>query len=167
MSKRVHPCFRTLMTGFLSKDLVSGPQWWVFFLWILFQIRLEVWIEYWESRFRSFIEDFGHLGSGLWSCQLDNNCHRDQNSQIKKFLNLPGPFPFQQSTWQGTDNDWNNFSGIAQIDRQTDIVALIYYNLEFHKISLLCIWHLQRLKDGLGDEWKAQKESHFMDNSNV
>jgi len=44
--------------------LVSGPQRRVFFLGTSFQVRLEVWTEYWESRFRSFIEDSGHLGSG-------------------------------------------------------------------------------------------------------
>jgi hypothetical protein len=32
VSKRVHPCFRTLTMGFLSEDLVSSPQRWVFFL---------------------------------------------------------------------------------------------------------------------------------------
>jgi len=60
----VHPRFRTLTTGFLSEDLVSGPQRQVFFLGTSFQVRLEVWTGYWESRFRSFIEDSGHLGSG-------------------------------------------------------------------------------------------------------
>jgi len=62
----VHPRFRTLTTGFLSEDLVSGPQRRVFFLGTSFQVRLEVWTRYWESRFRSFIEDSGHLGSGPW-----------------------------------------------------------------------------------------------------
>jgi len=27
VSKRVHPRFRIVTTGFLSKDLVAGPQW--------------------------------------------------------------------------------------------------------------------------------------------
>jgi len=32
------------------------------------------------------------------SCQLGNNCHRDWNSQIKKFLNLPGSPPSTKHT---------------------------------------------------------------------
>jgi len=46
VSKRVHPRFRTLTTGFLSEDLVSGPQRRVFFLGTSFQVRLEVWTGY-------------------------------------------------------------------------------------------------------------------------
>jgi hypothetical protein len=42
VSKRVRLRFKTLMTGFLSKDLVSGPQQRVFFLGTSFQVRLEV-----------------------------------------------------------------------------------------------------------------------------
>jgi hypothetical protein len=60
----VHPRFRTLTTGFLSKDLVSDLQRRVFFLGTSFQVCLKVWTEYWESRFKCFIEDFGHLDSG-------------------------------------------------------------------------------------------------------
>ncbi len=126
VSKRVHPHFRTLTTGFLSEDLVSGPQRRVFFLGTSFQVRLEVWIGYWESRFRSFIEDSGHLGSSPRNYQLGNNCHTDRNSQIKKFLNLPARPPLLQSTRQGMGSDWNNFPGIAGTDKQTDTVALIY-----------------------------------------
>jgi hypothetical protein len=37
----VHPRFRTLTTGFLSKDLVLGPQRRVFFLGTSFQVRLK------------------------------------------------------------------------------------------------------------------------------
>jgi hypothetical protein len=60
----VHPRFRTLTTSFLFEDLVSGPQRQVFFLGTSFQVCLEVWTGYWEFRFRSFIEDSGHFGSG-------------------------------------------------------------------------------------------------------
>jgi hypothetical protein len=64
VNKRVHPRFRTLTTGFLSEDLVSSPQRRVFFLGTSVQVHFEVWTGYWESRFRSFIENSGHLGSG-------------------------------------------------------------------------------------------------------
>jgi hypothetical protein len=46
VSKRVHPRFRTLTTGFLSEDFVSGPQRRVFFLGTSFHVRLEVWTGY-------------------------------------------------------------------------------------------------------------------------
>jgi hypothetical protein len=84
-------------TGFFFEDLVSGPQRRVFFLGTSFQVRLEVWTGYWESRFRSFIEDSSHLDSGPRRCQLGNNCHTDRNSQIKKFLNLPDTPPFYKA----------------------------------------------------------------------
>jgi len=42
VSKRVHPRFMTLTTGFLTEDLVSGPQRRVFFRRTSFQVRLEV-----------------------------------------------------------------------------------------------------------------------------
>jgi hypothetical protein len=57
------------------------------------------------------------------SCQLGNNCHRAQNSQINKFLNLPGPPPpLLQSTPQGMGSDWKNFPNTARTDRQTPLL---------------------------------------------
>jgi hypothetical protein len=50
VSKRVHPHFRILTTGFLSEDLISGPQRRVFFLGTSFQVRLEVWTKSFASK---------------------------------------------------------------------------------------------------------------------
>ncbi len=63
------------------------------------------------------------------SCQLNNNCHRDRNSQIKKFLNLPGPPPSTKHT-AGNGQWLEEFSKHCP-DRQTNTTVALIYKIVF------------------------------------
>jgi len=64
-----------------------------FFLGTSFQVRFEVWTEYWESRFRSSKvlrtslvsrpHPIHEISFRSISCQLGNNCHRHTNWQTR------------------------------------------------------------------------------------
>ncbi len=121
---------RTLTTSFLYEYLVSNPQRRVFFLGTSFQVHLEVRTRYWESRFRSFIEDSSHLSSGPRSCQLDNNCHRNRNFSNQEIPQFTRPPPFYKAHDRERAMTEIIFQALpGQTDRDT--VALIYKIVNF------------------------------------
>jgi hypothetical protein len=58
---------------------------------------------------------------------LGNNCHKDRNSQIKKFLNLPGPPPFYKAHHKERAVIGRIFQALPT---QTDTMFALIYKIE-------------------------------------
>jgi hypothetical protein len=62
-------------------------------------------------------------------CQLGNNCHRYRNSQIKKFLNLPGPPPSTKHITVESVCLSGQCLETAWTDRQIDTTVTLIYKI--------------------------------------